>query len=399
MTQNIPERENLPTVASGKILYHYSYDIGGELNTEGLTEILSDIGKVKTISKRFASTFSPRFFELGFEPIEVKLGDISVNYRGSLLRLGIFCEVAAIGVLCIRLELPIENVKLEDLINLGDLVEDKILFNGKSTFIKDIAKDFKDKIFEKLSKNITFYYKPPEEPDTYIFFVVNNIVPEISPLYFFKNEPKLITAIIRGEKNYKGLSPEEVAEATKLWISYSQSDLAVVDWYSTLVSSNDGELNEDIVRVVELARMQLLELMTYDRILDKMIDNTYLAIRPYLSPKSLTALSWLGGESKKLSSTLYTLTEMRMDITGLVEDVLNATKVTGDWYLAKVYRFASERFRLKDWHDSVGRKLRELEEIYTIATDRAMGYRQSMFEFLIVLLIALEIIIMLITLT
>jgi hypothetical protein len=83
----------------------------------------------------------------------------------------------------------------------------------------------------------------------------------------------------------------------------------------------------------------------------------------------------------------------RMQVDGalLYERVRNALKLLGDQYLSRLYRLAAGRFHLAEWHSSIQRKLDALESVYGKLFDRAASRRMEFLEWLIVLLILLEI--------
>jgi uncharacterized Rmd1/YagE family protein len=58
-----------------------------------------------------------------------------------------------------------------------------------------------------------------------------------------------------------------------------------------------------------------------------------------------------------------------------------------------VYRLASQRFHLQAWDAGILRKLQALEDIYDKMIDRAATRRMEVLEWVIILLIALEIVI------
>jgi hypothetical protein len=92
---------------------------------------------------------------------------------------------------------------------------------------------------------------------------------------------------------------------------------------------------------------------------------------------------------RELTRTTRDLTELRIEVTDLVADLRNILKFTGEWYLGKVYRTASERFRIGDWLSLVDKKLSQLQEFYTMAMDKVNTHRMHTLEFLIVLILVI----------
>jgi len=78
-------------------------------------------------------------------------------------------------------------------------------------------------------------------------------------------------------------------------------------------------------------------------------------------------------------------------VTDLVEDMRNILKFTGDWYLGKLYRISSERFRIQDWLALVDKKLGQLQELYAMAMERVDVHRAMTLELLVIILIAIEV--------
>ena len=76
----------------------------------------------------------------------------------------------------------------------------------------------------------------------------------------------------------------------------------------------------------------------------------------------------------------------------LFEQVTNALKLVGEQFLARVYRLASQHFRLAEWDASISRKLATLDSIYAKTADRAASRRMEVLEWIIIVLIALSII-------
>ena len=64
----------------------------------------------------------------------------------------------------------------------------------------------------------------------------------------------------------------------------------------------------------------------------------------------------------------------------------------GDQYLARIYRLVAERFHVRDWEESIQRKLEVAEGVYRVVSDQTDTYRAEFLEVTVVLLIVLEIV-------
>jgi hypothetical protein len=81
---------------------------------------------------------------------------------------------------------------------------------------------------------------------------------------------------------------------------------------------------------------------------------------------------------------------LQLESAVLFEQVTNALKLVGEQFLARVYRVASQHFRLAEWDVSIGRKLATLDSIYAKTADRAARRRLEVLEWIIIVLIALS---------
>jgi uncharacterized Rmd1/YagE family protein len=80
----------------------------------------------------------------------------------------------------------------------------------------------------------------------------------------------------------------------------------------------------------------------------------------------------------------------------LFERVTNALKLIGDQSLSRLYRLVSDRLHLADWDAGIARKLGTVEGIYGKLGDRAAARRLEALEWIVILLIAFEIVLSLV---
>jgi hypothetical protein len=179
------------------------------------------------------------------------------------------------------------------------------------------------------------------------------------------------------------LSPAEVREATKLHISYTPSDLVVLDWAAGVVADDDCA---DTLQVIEFANVQLLEFRHIDDRLDDRLEAAYRLIRPERARRRLPALWPLHG------AAVRQVRELEIEATSLFERVDNALKLIGDHYLARVFEVAGARFHLGGWQQSIRRKLDTVGDVYDLLVQQAGGHRMEALEITVVILIALEIV-------
>jgi hypothetical protein len=156
--------------------------------------------------------------------------------------------------------------------------------------------------------------------------------------------------------------------------------VVVVDWDSAFLIDPSPEY-EDLVFVLEIANLQLLEFRAYDRYLDGVLARGYDELeRVYRKSFFSTA-----------RKTAHDLSLLRMEIAELADEADNITKFLGDWFLARVYEAAQERFHLAAWRATVDEKLATLHQLYQIAVGESDNRRLLVLEVLIVLLFVLDV--------
>jgi hypothetical protein len=181
------------------------------------------------------------------------------------------------------------------------------------------------------------------------------------------------------------LSREEVAEATRLSLSYTPEDLVTLDWAAGFVADRDCA---DTLQVIEFANVQLLEFRHIDDRLDDRLEAAYRLIRPVPARKRRWPLSaW-----RPHGAAVRSVRELEIEATSLFERAENNLKLIGDQYLARVFELASTRFHLRDWEQNIRRKLDTVGDVFDLLIQQAGSTRTEVLEIIVVVLIATEIV-------
>lgn len=186
-----------------------------------------------------------------------------------------------------------------------------------------------------------------------------------------------IAQILRCERGR--LSDQEVADALTCRVSFGPDDAVIIDWNAALIIDPDAD---DVRAVLEYANVQLLEMRYLDREFDDALDEAYAL---------LSKQSWKRNFMGISQADMRRIARLQADGALLFESVSNTLKLIGDQYLARTYRFASQRFRLSEWDQGISRKLQALESIYQKLSDRQASFRMETLEWIIILLIGLSI--------
>jgi hypothetical protein len=203
---------------------------------------------------------------------------------------------------------------------------------------------------------------------------------------FTKTDGSWLAELLRLETVH--LSESEIREALRLNISYSPDDLFVPDWAAAVLFDVEPACDETL-QIIEFANLQLLEYRNIDDRLDANMAGAYRLIRQ-ASRRRLPF--WHGPERP-----LRVLGEFKVEANELFERTGNALKLVGDQYLARVYDLLVARFHLKEWEESIRRKLEVAEGVYKVVSDQAAGRRMEFMEIIVILLIVIEVVLGLVT--
>ena len=195
-----------------------------------------------------------------------------------------------------------------------------------------------------------------------------------------------LASLLLGER--RPLSPSERVEALRTRFSYHDDDLTIVQW-DTAVVYDSGESARAIEEILEFANSQLLELRTYDALLDRELDSIY-KMQPGETSRSL--------RGRREAEQAATLRYLMVDVLELIDRSSNALKVVGDAYYARIYRTAAARLGLADWQRQIDTKLASVGEMYRFFNDEARSRRDEFLEVIIIVLIGVEVVIGILTL-
>jgi len=217
----------------------------------------------------------------------------------------------------------------------------------------------------------------------YVIFGLRSVPGGRDVAEFCEQHTTDIAEILRGDGG--ALSAEETANATGLRISFGPTDLTVVDWEGAFVIDPDPE---DVRAVLEFANVQLLEMRWLDLQMDDAIDRSY----ELLTPRT----GWRAFWPRAASADARQVAELQLESSILLERVASGLNVFGEEYLARIYRLAAGRFQLSEFDESISRKLATIERIHQTLSERATTVRMEALEWVVITLIALEIVLSLV---
>lgn len=270
------------------------------------------------------------------------------------------------GALCVTWSVPFDG-PMEGLVELAAALYDNAELAARS---REVAGEVVRALGGAVDRP-----RVSQPVEDYLLFEVG-AVPG-GPDRLLAEEEARVARVLRAEPGE--LSRQEIEGALGGRVSYGPGDACLVDWLGAFLV---GEHVQDERFVLELATVELSQLRWLDDQLEREIQEAYgILTRPRGFLRSL------GLRSRDLAR----VARMQADDAVLHEGIDNALKIFGDDYLARLYRTAAARLHVAEWDASIERKLGVLRDVHMQLSDLAAHRRSEVLEWIIIALIAAEI--------
>ena len=352
-------------IERGRILCYRVFDAGDT--------IALDVAEKKLAARR-VEMLGPLVegLVMPVRPLEVHIGEcVLADRRRSTASSTAVCtaRIFDFGAISFLYDIAIEpGTTLEELTPLCDALYDAPELDARG---KEHRKGLMDRLGDSIEKphdwsegetyTITFIEKlsgaGPEDHRTNIAALARS---------------ERVAKLLLGETSDTPLSAATRDDVLKNAFSYLVDDLVIVDWNSAFVVEPSG--SRIVPFVLELATSQLLEFRYYDGILEGELARVYDHVekaRPRIIRSPYGAL-------------MRQVVRRFMELTEFTERVDNAIKSVGDFYLARVYLSAINRFRVPQWRESVESKLGLVSRAYELLKGEVEVSRAQLLEIIIV---------------
>lgn len=348
---------------TGEVVYFFAHDVGNEIVRPRVGQIL---GKFASPLAVHGDHTAPRDLPL-HQPLAVE-PQIQMSIAGRPVRVQV--RIYDVGVVSIVFRVAVEA---NDVIAMKPF-HAAPLDDGRR--LEDASRDLCVQIVHDLGPAVT-KPAPATDPEAYTVFVVCNLA-DIQEVSGWAREQQTQIAGLLSDVAPDRLAELQVNEVLRHQQSFEKTDLVVVDWDAALVVDLTGYV-DDVLYVLELANLQLEEFRVMDAALDYHLTTAYSLVER--RPRFL-----IGRPAKGLRH----LRELRVDLTKLADEVMHITKFLGDWYLARVYLIARERFHLNEWRTSVAQRLGQLDDLYSVVRTEVNERRMLWLEVIIVIFFAID---------
>lgn len=223
------------------------------------------------------------------------------------------------------------------------------------------------------------------EQEHYRIFCLTEAVDQ--PQQFILDHRDYLASFLLGEDPAERLHRSQIDTTLQNPFSFRPDDLALFDLSRAFLISPRRDY-DDLLQIIEHANYQLLELRTLDKLLDRWLDDAENTFRQAAGRGKTRSPARLGPVGQKLSS----LQPLRLDALFLLENLENSSRIIGDYYLGQVYDHLCKLFNTQGWKVNVEKRLDILQDIYTMTKSDQNERTLVILEFVVVLLIGIEII-------
>lgn len=354
----------------GEVVVFHLFDVGGSLDLPALERSLS--GR-QPLSAPQVGKGTPAYVEFP-QPLVVPMAPAQVRTPMGPVEAQVTFLYFAIGGVSVRLRMP---VQVADLVQLRAWGQSTVRLDEKDLGLAAAARALVERERPRWSSAVRERYTDRILHESYTVFAFHDVGEQAAT--FLETHAADVAALLKGEEAAR-LHEKEVKEALRKWFSYYEDDVVVVDWDAAIVVDPRRDY-DDLLFVLEIANLQLLEFRAYDDYLDDVIQRGYDELEKLFRPRAR-----LRGARR----TAHDLSLLRMEIAEVADEADNITKFLGDWFLARVYQAAQEKFHLSAWRASVDEKLDVLHKQYQLAIAESDNRRLLVLELLIVLLFILD---------
>ena len=354
-------------IQKGSILVYRVFDVAEEVNLSKVEELL----KRESSSGRLTFTRTPRqLVIMRNAPVTLSLGISEMSLHGQPVKVEAFAKVWDYGVVSIQFQIPIvTGTNWTELIQISAELE-------QDTLVDEAARYRAQELVNLINPALRDPHSWHEFEDYVIFFFEEfDGIQKCTELLEQVDAAGLIVA-----ENTVRLSDRAKKPILDVTYQYSETDLTVIDWNSAIVVEPSGR--KEVPEVIEFALTHLMEMRYYDSLLDERLGMLYDSIeesRARFLSNRFTALS-------REASTRY------IEFSEFIERVDNSFKVVGDFYLAKIFRAAGEKFRIPEWEENVTRKMNLFANISELLQGEVNVNRSLWLEVTVCVLILFEIV-------
>jgi len=353
----LPGRKGVFLPEKYAINHYFLFDVSEEINLSKIESLF----KTKKISEEeFPYRRStPEYIKYAVPPLSISLGARKIEAQGKQFDFEFRAKIFDFGVVSIR-----ARTETQASLNALNAISSEI-------FSKDLLEKKASALLEELLKKISSALATQRNPAQFVekYVIFYSIVESaFESKKFLEENKKDIAELLSLET--ASLSEQQANANLENCQSYYSNDLAIIDFNAAFII--DKHEPKDILDVIELARIQLLELRYFDSLLDKELETIYDELEKI--------------REKDYHKILRKTSALKLSVNELIDKTENAMKLFGEIYLVKAYNLALKEFNVPQWKHSVEEKISTIEDVYSKINDRQQDRRSARFEVILVIL-------------
>jgi len=359
-------------VRSAQVVALRLFDLAYEIDLRLAEDIWARRSRSRSSRGRLAGT-PPKAVSFGVPPLELELEPVALEVGGTPVTATAAVRLYDFGIAALALCLPVEDTVWSAFtrrVNQTDLAIGPL---AATNIWQRLLSELRHLLSEAL-------HRPTPAPlqEDYLIALINAF--DTAPSADELQQRVDLVPLLAGEE--RPLSEASKRDLLRQRFSYYRDDLVVLTWDRAFIY--EPRCETDVADVLEMANAQLLEMRTYDEMLDDELPRMRQLVEATHRGVNLLA-------SRRYARLARRLRTLVAEVTELAERVDNALQVTEDVYLARVYTAAMELFRVPNVNAAVERKLSIIRETYTALHDEAATARAELLEIVIVGLIIAEV--------
>lgn len=345
---------------TGNIYIFHAFDVGDDIDLESIKESDTLISRPLVL---------PKYFKNYHIPLTVELPHPHTSSKCTSAKIHNF------GALSLTYKMPFQGT-LEEIRNILEETDNKY----QEQSVNDVGE-----LFKNIKSNIT-HPKFFHTRSSYFIVQIDTQPGVIGAQQLKQQFGGIIASMLRFEtKTLSELQKNDVLESS---VGYFKGDFIVIDTEAAFVYDADYE---ETLGFFEFANIQQLELQYFDRVLDQQLSVLYEGKVKKVPLKAY--LPFVGTHSK---SPVDDLSKLRVDISVITERLESSIRLVGEPYFSELYTILEDKLDLKNWKDSIEKKLSIIHDIRSIMQHKIDGTREDMLTISIIILILIELLVALV---
>lgn len=354
-----------PQIKEGYLHAFLAFDVGFEIRLAQIPNLFPQRQKDPVgytfLSKSLARDIIP--LRLRFDDIELKLVGANRKFE---------CYVTFYDIGAISLEFICEmKDRTEDLPRIGMEIHN-------STELVAVAQKLAQKIYE-IAKPSIISGDFLGMPSVFVVFDINQWTQKTRSQDLKESIGISIAKTLRLSEEPIGQA--EIDRTLNPSITYSDDDIV---FCSSNVALVFDETSSDVIDIFELLNVQTLELRLIDSKLDRSLQSLYEETEKAHSVWS-QFFNLFDTKSRKLNT-------IHLDSTIIVERVEQSYKFATDSYMVRIYELGVQKMFLNRFSLGIDKKLQAIRDIITDQRDRASSARMEVLEWIVIILIAVDVV-------